>query len=354
MTLLLASVLLGIIPMVIYALIVWHLDRWEKEPLHLMIAAFVWGFLPSAVFAIIAQAILDLPIRTTEPPSLTVELYSASIVAPLTEEFIKGLGVLLVFIIFRNEIDSVLDGLVYGSMVGFGFSAVENILYFSTQPDAASLLFLFVLRAIVFGMLHALFTGLFGVGLALGKFSRSFSGKLLWPLLGLALAMVTHAMHNYFATVGGETIFLAFLGVACGVIWFVGTVCVCLYHENRWIRIYLSDEVDRGVLHANQAIDAATFSARGIPGMFRHGLGDYLKRRRLLARATKLAYQKRLEARLGPTPARHRLLEKLRAEVSKLSGIDPLLTSGRIVATQSLPPPLPPLRRMPPSLPERG
>ena len=52
MTLFLASIVLGIVPMVIYALIVWRLDRWEKEPFPLMLAAFCWGAIPSVIFAI--------------------------------------------------------------------------------------------------------------------------------------------------------------------------------------------------------------------------------------------------------------------------------------------------------------
>jgi len=53
------SVVMGLVPMLIYAGFLWWLDRWEKEPLHLLAAAFLWGFIPSAVIALIAQVILD-------------------------------------------------------------------------------------------------------------------------------------------------------------------------------------------------------------------------------------------------------------------------------------------------------
>jgi protease PrsW len=85
MTLFLASILLGIIPMVIYALIVWRLDRWEKEPLPLVLAAFCWGAVPSVIFAIIAQNVLNFPavIEEGEELSIAGELYQASLVAPV-------------------------------------------------------------------------------------------------------------------------------------------------------------------------------------------------------------------------------------------------------------------------------
>jgi len=139
MTLFLASVFLGIIPMVIYALIIWRLDRWEKEPFPLMLAAFLWGSIPAIIFSIIAQVMLATPLEVMEADqTLWGQLYQSSLVAPITEEIIKGIGLFFIFLKFRREIDSILDGLIYGSMIGFGFAAVENILYFSQQPDATS------------------------------------------------------------------------------------------------------------------------------------------------------------------------------------------------------------------------
>ncbi len=351
MTLFLASIVLGIVPMVIYALILWRIDRWEKEPLPLLFAAFLWGAIPSIVFAFVTQGILGFlkPTAIAEV-TLTSQLYEASLLAPVTEELIKGFGVLLIFLLFHREVDSVLDGLIYGSMVGFGFAAVENILYFSGQPNAISLIVLFFLRAFIFGMLHALFTGLFGVGLALGKFSRHLPMKLLWPVLGLGAGMATHALHNYFATLGGAHILLAILGVSFGVIWFIVTVAICLYHENRWVRIHLSEEVENGTLFAEQAIDAASFWQRGPVSMLSKGVSAAWKRRTLLQTAAELAYQKQKATRT-PTAEEHSRIAVLREQVRTLSQTDPLVLSGRIRPGKHLPPPLPPTRRTPPPLP---
>ena len=74
--------------------------------------------------------------------------------------------------------------------------------------------------------------------------------KFLWPATGLGLAMFTHALHNYFSTLGGHYLLYAVLGVMIWIIWFIAMIVVCLRHENRWIRIHLSDEVARGVLCA--------------------------------------------------------------------------------------------------------
>lgn len=351
MNLFLASIVLGIVPMVVYAFIVWRIDRWEKEPLPLLIAAFLWGSIPSVIFAIIAQVILEIPVpQNAGESSLFGELYEASFIAPLTEEITKGFGLVLIFLFFRREIDSVLDGLIYGSMIGFGFSAVENVLYFAGQTDPAGLVFLFFLRAFIFGMLHALFTGLFGVGLALGKFTSRPVMRFIWPALGLSLAILTHALHNYFATIGGEHIAYAIVGVTLGLAWFIATVAICLWHENQWIQIHLAEEVDERVLFAEQAIDTAHYWSRSSLTLLTKGKAAW-KRRTLLHEATELAFEKQRQYRFGVTSACEVRLEKLRVRVKDLSRQDPLFLAGIIKPGKRLPPPLPPLRRVPPPLP---
>ncbi len=282
------------------------------------------------------------------------ELYEASLIAPLTEELVKGFGVLLIFVFFRREIDSVLDGLIYGSMVGFGFAAVENIFYFAGQADAGGLIVLFFLRAFIFGMLHALFTGLTGVGLALGRFSPNLLMKAVWPVLGLGAAMATHALHNYFATLGGGHLLLAILGIGCGLLWFAVTMALCLYHENRWVRIQLSEEVDLGVLYAEQALAAANFWSRSPLCGISHGIGKAWRRHRLLHEATELAYQKQKAIRHGADPGESARIAALRERVRVLSREDPSSSpagSKRDAASRR------PFRRcggFPPPLPRRG
>lgn len=356
MVLFLASVILGIVPMVVYALIVWRLDRWEREPFPLLLAAFLWGAVPSILFALVSQLILGAVPTGAEGSevSLTSELYDASFIAPLTEELVKGFGVLLIFVIFHREIDSVLDGLIYGSMVGFGFAAVENIFYFAGQEDAGSLIVLFFIRAFIFGMMHALFTGLTGVGLALGRFSPNGFLKVLWPVLGLGAAMATHGLHNYFATLGGKHLLFAIVGIGFGLLWFAVTMALCLYHENRWVRIQLSEEVDQGVLYAEQALAAANFWSRSPLCGISHGIGKAWRRHRLLHEAAELAYQKQKAIRHGADPGESARIAAMRERVRMLSREDPLVVSGHVEPGRRLPPPLPPVRRVPPPLPRRG
>lgn len=339
MSLFLASVFLGIVPMVIYAAVVSWLDRWEKEPVALLLAAFGWGCIPSVVFAVVAQLSLGMPMGDEEV-SLAQLLVQSSIVAPVTEELIKALGLFLIFFIFSDEVDSVLDGLIYGSMIGFGFAAVENVLYFAGQRDPAGLLGLFFLRTFVFGMLHALFTGLTGVGFALGKFGK-LSMKWIWPALGLMLAIITHGIHNYFATIGGAHILAAVFGVCLGIFWFLATMAYCLVRESQWIRLQLGDEVKKGVLLPDQAEDTSHFWKRTGLDIFSTPVRISLRRRKMLHLATKLAFLKQRQILSGFDEERSRKIESMRRDLRELSQNDPLLLSGEIPRNRKLPPPLP-------------
>src|SRR5207302_1089315 len=54
---------------------------------------------------------------------------SLAFMAGILEELAKGLAVLLLFLIMRNEFDDVVDGIVYGAAVGLGFNFLESISY---------------------------------------------------------------------------------------------------------------------------------------------------------------------------------------------------------------------------------
>ena len=50
---------LSFAPMFLYACILWWFDRYEKEPLPLLVAAFLWGAVPSIILALIFEIILN-------------------------------------------------------------------------------------------------------------------------------------------------------------------------------------------------------------------------------------------------------------------------------------------------------
>ena len=123
------SLIAALIPTLFFVGIVYWVDRYEKEPTWLLSATFLWGAIPSIVAAFILNAILTLPSHYFLGQEVG-EVVGASIVAPLVEESLKGLALVGILLFWHHELDSPLDGIIYGAMVGLGFAMVENVYYF--------------------------------------------------------------------------------------------------------------------------------------------------------------------------------------------------------------------------------
>jgi len=297
---LLVSLVVGVLPMVVYAMILWWFDRYEKEPIPLLIAAFLWGAVPSIIFSLVAQLLLDIPISYFVEP-MAADLIGATLIAPLTEEIFKGGALVLLLLLFRRELDSPLDGIIYGSLVGFGFAAVENILYFVGtlfESGAGGLAFTIVFRAFVFGLNHAMFTGLTGLGLALARTARNWLVKIGAPIVGLSLGMLAHAIHNgsvSFADLCWPCL-ITFISDYGGVLILFVVIVWSTVRERQWIVTFLADEVERGTLSKKEYEIVCSYLNRvseRASALFRGDFAGWWHLGRYYRLATELAFNKR-------------------------------------------------------------
>src|SRR4030095_6544517 len=125
----LVSLLFVFVPVFMFAALINWLDRYEKEPKLLLGAAFLWGVVIAGGGAFILNTAFGIGIYALTGSEGATEFGTTSIVAPMIEEGLKGLAVLVVFLMFRKEFDSVLDGVVYAAVTAMGFAALENVLY---------------------------------------------------------------------------------------------------------------------------------------------------------------------------------------------------------------------------------
>jgi RsiW-degrading membrane proteinase PrsW (M82 family) len=148
------------------------LDLFEREPFGMLAAAFAWGGLAATTLAISANTALFDLIAKLGSQSLA-DRWGAAIAGPIDEETLKALGLLLLVLIAAAEIDTPIDGLIYGAFIGLGFQIVEDFQYL-TNPAFASSGFsqahvvweLFLVRGLVGGIWsHAAYTGLVGLGI---------------------------------------------------------------------------------------------------------------------------------------------------------------------------------------------
>jgi RsiW-degrading membrane proteinase PrsW (M82 family) len=180
------------------ALLVYFLDLYEREPIPLLVAAFVWGAVAATTLSAIGNAGWSLVVARLGGPELATR-WSAAITAPIVEETLKGLGVVLIVLIAREEVDDRLDGFVYGALCGLGFAVVEDVFYFVAVfgGEVRGVLEGFFVRVIASGLYsHVLYTGL--VGMAIGIVATRRDDRPLGPRLRSALPLVAAAMIGHF------------------------------------------------------------------------------------------------------------------------------------------------------------
>ena len=188
----------AIVPNIIYVLLFYWADRYEREPRWLATVAFFWGAIPAIIISLVGELIIGEPFIST-PDSLAGDVVSGSLVAPIVEEVVKGAALFAIFWWKRQEFDGVLDGIIYGALIGFGFAMTENIFYLiGSYSDGGfgSLSVIIFLRSIVFGLNHAFYTSLIGIGLGIARHKRSFLARALWAIVGLTAGIFAHAIHN--------------------------------------------------------------------------------------------------------------------------------------------------------------
>src|SRR5690606_32033414 len=120
----------------------------------LVVVAFLWGAIPAIVASLVGEILIGSPMIEA-PGSVAEAVVESALVAPLVEEFAKGLALYAIYRFLRREFDGVLDGLTYGALIGFGFAMTENFFYFVgafTEGGFVDLSLLIFLRSIVFGL----------------------------------------------------------------------------------------------------------------------------------------------------------------------------------------------------------
>ena len=182
-------------------IIIYRIDQFEPEPVSLIVIALLWGGVVALSFAAIVNSTF-LGFFQSLLPSDQVNSWGAALVAPIDEEFYKGAGLLMIFFIARKEIDSLMDGLVYGAMIGLGFQVVENVQYFlgaagESGGGLGAVIGMFFIRVLVAGLYsHMLFTGLFGFGFAYFITRR---GSVTWAKrAGVFAALIVAAWAAHF------------------------------------------------------------------------------------------------------------------------------------------------------------
>ncbi|WP_313899992.1 PrsW family intramembrane metalloprotease [Dactylosporangium roseum] len=190
------------VPLLVFCFL-W-LDRYEPEPVKYLVFVFGWGACVATGVALVVNTTGSV---LAERAGLSDSLV-AVLLAPLIEESMKALGPILLLWRRPRAYSGLIDGIVYCGLSATGFAMVENILYLGFKgygdtanesgpaQGAVALIVIFVVRILMTGFAHPLFTSMTGIGLGVASRTSARSVRFLAPIAGMLAAMMLHGAWN--------------------------------------------------------------------------------------------------------------------------------------------------------------
>jgi RsiW-degrading membrane proteinase PrsW (M82 family) len=180
---------------VIYMAVLRVLDLNEREPLWALLLMMLLGFTGAGILRLAASpALVEL---TVLPGAVAEEATKFAAVL---------LGVIGLTVAGRmrgwSELNGIMDGIVYGAAVGFGFAAGE--MFLRDLANAGSDLFPTPFMTMLWtnalsGLVHGVFGALIGMGVAAGMHATTPALRTLWPVAGFGLGVAANLAHRVLA-----------------------------------------------------------------------------------------------------------------------------------------------------------
>ena len=193
--------ILALAPAIILMMYIYFRDKYEKEPIMLILKGILLGAVVIFPVGLIENYITGFGVGLTKIPKAA---YDGFIVAGATEEAFKFLMVFI--LIWRNRnFNEKFDGIVYAVSVSLGFAAIENLFYvFSDNSMQVG-----ILRAFTAVPGHTIFGIVMGFYLGLARFSTQDRGK--WLLKAFTIPWLLHGIYDFMLMSGHPILILTFI-----------------------------------------------------------------------------------------------------------------------------------------------
>lgn len=314
----LLSSVLALVPLTIVGLAIVWIDRWDREPRSVMLLAFLWGAGVSTALSLLLNTWFQNYLFARQVELDMLVTLTTAVGAPIFEEITKGIGVLLIFFIFRRVFDGPVDGVVYGALIGGGFAFTENILYFARSADLVWVVF--VMRGLFSPFAHLIFTACIGIAIGMAARSRKSTAVFLAFPVGLVGAMGLHALWNGSASLGNQFLFMY---VVVQVPLFISVIVLMVWlrrQEAEVIRARLGEYAQAGWFAPHEVQMLSSMRLRSQARTWAAGYGERAKAamRKYQRDATSLAYlrQRQLTGRaeLRASQSEHELLNEIQKD----------------------------------------
>jgi protease PrsW len=197
MTTFLIGLAIALAPIVVIFTLVFMLDKYEREPVKLLILSFVFGIL-IAVPVVFAEMGMKAAFGLEdEGMGILKTGLLAFIVVALSEEGFKFL-ILRLYAYPKKDFNEPYDGIMYAVAISMGFAAIENVLYVAGGGLTVGLLRMFTAVPA-----HGAFAHMMGFFVGKAKFMETKGKRVTYMMTGLFLAVLTHGAYDFFLMYDG-------------------------------------------------------------------------------------------------------------------------------------------------------
>jgi RsiW-degrading membrane proteinase PrsW (M82 family) len=195
-----AVLLASLAPVVIILFYIYFRDKYEKEPLGLLLKALLMGIVVVIPVIFIERLLMNMMPQSNK---VAAAFYHAFIVAGSTEELFKFLALYL--LVWKSpSFNEKFDGIVYAVFVSLGFAGVENVLYVIDGGMQTALM-----RALTAIPAHAIFGIIMGYYLGIAHMYTELKGPYL--ARALLVPILLHGIYDFILMVETGWLLLLFI-----------------------------------------------------------------------------------------------------------------------------------------------
>jgi len=178
--------LASLAPVFIILFYIYFRDKYDKEPIGLLVKAVVAGVLIVLPVIFVERLLMGLMPPMEKIGSAT---YHAFAVAATTEEVFKFLALYL--LVWKSpSFNEKFDGIVYAVFVSLGFAAVENIMYVTDGGMQTALM-----RSLTAVPAHALFGVTMGYYMGIARMYDELRKSYLWK--AILIPILLHGIYDF-------------------------------------------------------------------------------------------------------------------------------------------------------------
>jgi protease PrsW len=303
-----------------------HIDRYERQPLGLVVTGFVWGA-TAATFTIAVPANGALgSLYSKLFGQVWAEDWHAGLSAPFVEETAKGIGIVVLLALAPRLVRTATDGLLLGAFIGLGFQTSEDFLYGVSgamrgfgahQTDAV--VGSIATRVYSDIVSHPLFTALFCAGLIYLIGTPAQPRRIARGLALIVAPVLIHGVWDSMVAIAGGNSLLVIV-VMVGDIAFALTALWIAFvwahpRESHFVHDVLAPEIASGLLTEDEVTAAGGWRQKRIYTKAAANRAERRRRRHIVRAALDLCGDLAVSKGLDSSD-----VVKAREEVTRLRG----------------------------------